>query len=336
MFRIARLVVGDDMKRDQVAMRICIFGRDDDAISRHTEQVALARGHDVLRVAFSSMQSGAAVAFDGSSWLFQGEDLAACDGYVLRQYPAAHALLAPPDEQLNGAEWYRRAMQQVERSTFAQSAIMQAELSGKPMVNPLLAMSPYEHKPLQLATFHRAHLPIPRTVITNFPDAVRIFMADVAQLGSAVISKPVAGGAETILVDDDVCARLDSIKPAPVIFQERALGPDVRVTVVHQRVVSAVVVHSEDGVDYRRGDAYRSGDARYTPHALPHDVEEMSVRAAGLCHHVLSGIDWKLTKDGYVLLEANSAPVYLDIEHKTGAPITQAVVEYLESAARAH
>lgn len=315
-------------------MRICIFGREDDPISNHTEQAARARGHDVLRVAFGAIQAGAPVAFDGSSWLVRGEEIEACDGFVVRQYPASHGLLAPPEETLDGAEWYRRAMLQVERSTFAQSAIMHVELLGKPMVNPLLAMGPFEHKPLQLATFQRAKLPIPRTLITNFPDAVRIFDADVAQHGAALITKPAAGGAETLVVDDDVRVRLESIRSSPVIFQERAVGPDVRVTVVDQRMVSAVIVDSEDGIDYRRGAAYRSGDATYTPHALPRDVEEMSLTAAALCHHVLSGIDWKLTKDGDVLLEANSAPVYLDIECKTGAPITQGVIEYLEDAQR--
>jgi glutathione synthase/RimK-type ligase-like ATP-grasp enzyme len=131
-------------------------------------------------------------------------------------------------------------------------------------------------------------------------------------------------------VDDALYARLDAIASAPAIFQQRIVGADVRVTVVGDRVVSAVEVESEDGVDYRRGAAYRAGASVYRSHALPADVASMSLRAAALCGHVLSGIDWKAGKDGYVILEANSAPVYLDIEHKTGAPITEAVVAWLE------
>jgi glutathione synthase/RimK-type ligase-like ATP-grasp enzyme len=44
-----------------------------------------------------------------------------------------------------------------------------------------------------------------------------------------------------------------------------------------------------------------------------------------------SGIDLKLTADGYLVQEANSGPVYLDIELKTGAPLTETIVELLPS-----
>lgn len=314
-------------------MKIGIFGREDDPISDHTEAVAKQRGHEVLRVAFGKMHSGAATAFDGCSWLWLGEEIEACDGFVVRQYPAPHALLGPPEESATAGEWFRRGMSQVERSSYAQSAIMDLELMGKPIVNPLLASAPFDHKPLQLSTFFRAGLPIPRTFITNFPDAVRIFDDDVRAQGRSLITKPTAGGAETLVVDDGVRARLDSITQAPVIFQERIEGPDVRVTVVGGQVISSVVVMSEDGVDYRRGEAYRRGDALYVDHPLPDDVKDLCVKAADLCHHVLSGVDLKRGSDGsYTLLEANSAPVYLDIERKTGAPITAHIVAWLEKA----
>ena len=35
----------------------------------------------------------------------------------------------------------------------------------------------------------------------------------------------------------------------------------------------------------------------------------------------------------YAILEANSAPVYLDIEKKTGVPITEHIIRWLERAA---
>ena len=311
-------------------MRLGIFGRASDPLSAHTAARARARGHEVLEVSFSELREGAPGAVtldgDGASWLWKGDELD-CDAYVLRRYPAPTAQLGPPEESATAAEWYRKGVKQQERSTFAQSAIMDLELRGKPIVNPLLATQPYEHKPLQLAVFHRAGLPIPRTVITNWPDAARILEDSAGPL----IAKPAAGGAETLVVDDDVRAKLPGIVEAPVIFQERVVGHDVRVTVVGERVVSAVVIES-DHVDYRAGDAYRRGDAHYAAHALPAAAEAMCLRAAALCKHVLSGIDLKLRADGsYALLEANSAPVYLDIEQKTGAPITDAILDWLAS-----
>ena len=117
-------------------MRFGIFGREDDPLSAHTEAIAHARGHEVLRIAFGTMPNGAAAALDGGAWLWSGEELAHCDGFIVRQYPAAHALLAPPDDSATAATWFRLGQLQLERSSFAQSAIMDLELSGKPMVNP--------------------------------------------------------------------------------------------------------------------------------------------------------------------------------------------------------
>ena len=305
-------------------MRFCVVGRNSDPLSTHTEAVARARGHEVLQV---SLREPA--AFDGTSWLVRGEDLGAYDGFVVRQVPAAHALLGPPDEARTGADWFRLGMAQQERVTFAVSALMDLELQGKRIVNPPLASAPYDHKPLQLAVFQRAGLPIPRTLVTSWPEAVRIFEADVGEL----VAKPAAGGAEAALLDDGTRAKLPAIEDAPAIFQERVRGADVRVTLVGGRVISSVIIES-DTLDYRSGDAYRAGDARYLDHPLPRAAEDLCVRAAALCHHVLSGVDLKLRADGgYTLLEANSAPVYLDIEQKTGAPITPAIVEWLERTA---
>lgn len=307
-------------------MRLGIFGRATDPLSVHTAAVGRARGFDVIEIAFSELAHGTPAAFDGSSWLWAGEALESCDAFVVRRYPAPLAQLGPPDETLSQAEWWKRAMHQNERSSFAQSAIIDLELRGKPMVNPLSTTTPFEHKPLQLAAFERAGLPIPQTLITNWPDAVRIFETETPRL----IVKPIAGGAETLAVED-VRAKLDAIAAAPVIVQERIDGPDVRVTVVGGRVVSSVVIAS-DTLDYRGGGAYQRGEAEYEAHALSADGERVAIAAASTCGHVLSGVDLKLRGDGgYVLLEANSAPVYLDIEQKTGAAITDAVLDWLAS-----
>lgn len=315
-------------------MRLCIFGRKDDPLSIHTEARARARGHDVVRVSLSAMLEGTPGAFDGQEWLFDGNEVDACDAFVLRQYPAAHALLAPSETMHTAADWYRRGMQQQERSSFAQSLLLDLERRGKPIVNPLGATWPFDHKPLQIGTLQRMGVPLPRTLITNFPAAVRLFVED----AGACICKPLAGGAETRAVDAELLARLDELRSAPAIFQQRIDGPDVRVTVVGDRVISSVVIES-DKLDYRSSAAYQTGGARYATHALPAAVEQMCLRVASALGQTLSGIDLKraggdVGLEGYVLLEANSAPVYLDIEQKTGAPITDAVLAWLQAAAQ--
>lgn len=314
-------------------MRLGIFGRLDDPLSTHTEQLARARGHEVVRLPLSAMLDGTPGAFDGTDWLFAGHDVGACDAFVLRQYPAAHALLAPSETTHTAADWFRRGMQQQERSAFAQSLLLDQELLGKPIINRLGATQQLDHKPLQLAVLGRLGAPLPRTLVTNFPKAARLFVADVGD----AICKPLAGGAETRAVDDELLSRLDLITSAPAIFQERVGGPDVRVTVVGERVISSVAIDSST-LDYRSGDAYQSGAARYLPHQLPPEVEALCLRVAAALGQTLSGVDLKHAGGdrglcGYVLLEANSAPVYLDIESKTGALITDAVLDWLEAAA---
>jgi glutathione synthase/RimK-type ligase-like ATP-grasp enzyme len=312
-------------------MKLGIFGRDTDPTSTRLEAVARARGHEVLRIAFAALSSGAAAAFDGDAWRFRGEEIGRCDAFVVRQIPAEHALLGPPQERTTAAEWYVRGVHQRERLTFAESAIFDLELRGKPMVNPLVASRPFEHKPLQLATWRRAGLPVPRTCVTTVPDDVRAFDDDVRRRGGRSICKPISGGAAARLVDEDVLAALDALAEAPAIFQERVPGDDVRATIVGDRVVSSVIIES-DALDYRADPAYRRGEARWLVHALPADVEALVLRAASLCGHVLSGVDLKRRgPDDYVLLEANSAPVYLDVEDATGAPITASILDWLEA-----
>lgn len=307
-------------------MAIGIFAREDDPIAERIESIARARGVEALRIAFGRIAGGLPVAFDKERWLVEDMDLLTLEGFLLRHYPSETAMLsADPARTLTATEWWQRGLGQKERSHFAQSCIMALELAQKRVVNPLQKSAPYDQKPFQLAAFYKAGFPLPRTLITNDPEKARAFAREVGP----AIAKPSAGGAETRVVDEALLLRFDAIRSQPAIFQERIFGPDIRVTVVAGRVLSAVEIPTSE-VDYRTDETYQSGMQEYLPHALPADVEELCLAAARLCHHVLSGIDLKRRADGsYVLLEANSAPVYLDIERKTGAPISEALVDYL-------
>jgi glutathione synthase/RimK-type ligase-like ATP-grasp enzyme len=192
-------------------------------------------------------------------------------------------------------------------------------------MNPPLASGPFEHKPAQLAALVRAGIPVPKTCVTSSPEEVRAFAGSVRES----IVKPLTGGAETRALDEALLSRIDRGLPGPVIVQERVLGSDVRVTIVGDRVVSSVEIPTSE-IDYRSSEHYQRGDQRYVPYVLPAEIEELCLRAARTCNQVLSGIDLKRTPSGdHVLLEANSAPMYLDIEEKTGHRVTEAVIEWL-------
>lgn len=317
-------------------MKLGIAARDDDAQADQLADVARTRGHDVERLCFQSLLGGTPARFDGAAWSLGAVALCACDAVVVRQLPAPTAQLAPSDEVASAAVWYRSGKKQEERATFAYSALADLELGGVPMVNPVVASWPYDHKPLQLAALLRAGLPVPPTLITNDAGAACAFDDAWRAAGRETIVKPAAGGAAALLVDDIVRAQLHAHTSAPAIFQRRARGRDVRVTVVGTAVVSSVVMEGERGdiVDFRADPSWQRGAGVVTSYPLPPRIAALSVRAAGVCHQVLSGLDWKHDQehDTWELLEANSAPVTLGIEAQTGAPISAAVVRWLEDA----
>ncbi len=144
-----------------------------------------------------------------------------------------------------------------------------------------------------------------------------------------VIFKPVMGGALTRPLDDEALEELEAISRSPVIFQEH-------VTLVGDEVVSSVaIVTPEQHLDYRSDPAYISGETHYREVTLPPRVEELSRKAMRLCGLTFAGIDIKRHDDQYVFLELNSSPVYYEIEHQLGHPITTALARYIIEGARA-
>jgi len=303
--------------------RILVLAPPGDPIAAHVTQVARARD---VEVASFDFHGGVPIAWDGEAWIAGGQDLASFQGIFVRRMPARGALLDPDPRASQAAiEWWRQGIAQSERAEVAEACLLDLAARGIRVVNP---PSLLDQKSAQLTAFARAGLPIPRTMITNFAPAARAFAADVG----IPVAKPVLGGAEARLLEDLSDTALAGLAAAPVILQSRALGPDVRVTVVAGRVVSAVEIPSST-LDYRSGAEYRAGTLAYVPHALSGAGHEIAVRAAALCGHVLSGVDLKAGASGtYTLIEANTSPVYLDIELKTGAGISAAIVDHLAGA----
>lgn len=312
-------------------MRIGIFGPRADPLVAHLGDHLQSRGVEVWNLDLGQVSQGIPVAWDGDDWLVEGNALSECAAFFVRKVPGETALLDDPSAERSAAAWFRGSMLARERAHFAQSCLLDLERAGRRVVNPPSRCAQSEPKPSQLSLLARAGIPVPRTLVTNFPPAVLAFRKDVGD----VIFKPTAGGAEAEVLADDALSRIEEIAPSPVIFQQRLFGPDIRVTVVAGRVVSAVEIPT-DGVDYRSSGKYQAGKQEYLPLTLSPEVVSLCVRTAEVCGHVLSGVDLKRLPDGrHVVLEANSSPTYLDIELKTGHPITRAVADVLMGLERA-
>lgn len=271
-----------------------------------------------------------------SSWQgdvsLNGLNVMDCQAVYVRSVPSPHPPVIQSDDALVlHHSWYTKYMQARERSGFFLALLLSLEHAGIRVVNPPQAGAALQHKPFQLDVLRRLGADLPRTLISNDPARIRAFHADEQAQGEEVIFKPLVGGAITRLLDGEALGKLDRVRAAPVIFQQRIRGDDIRVMLVGERIVSAVAIRTPDPhLDFRADPAYSGGQASYERVVLPAAVEEICRGAARACGLAFAGIDIKHTaSDGWFFLELNSSPIYMDVERKLGDPISGALAEYL-------
>jgi glutathione synthase/RimK-type ligase-like ATP-grasp enzyme len=204
-----------------------------------------------------------------------------------------------------------------------------AELRGK-WLNEPDAMAAAEDKVSQLRLASSLGLRIPRTLVSNDPDAIRSFVqstpAIVKPLRSGILS---AGSVFTNRFSDLETEQDEAVRQAPLIVQEEVRkAADIRVTVVGSRTFAALIESQDDPasvVDWRMGDVVAMG---HRAHDLPNDVAKGCmdlVRRLGLR---FGAIDLVLEPSGdYRFLEVNPNGQWGWIQTRTGQPIAGAIVD---------
>lgn len=255
-----------------------------------------------------------------------------CEAVYVRSIPSPH----PPVVRVDGdailhRSWYARFMQARERSGFYLALLLSLEHAGIHVVNPPQAGAALQHKPFQLDVLRRLGADLPRTLISNDPDRIREFQAKEQARGEEVIFKPLLGGAITRLLDGEALSRLERVRMAPVIFQQRIHGDDIRVILVGDKIVSAVAIRTPVAhLDFRADPMYSDGKACYERVLLPSRVEELCKAASRTCGLPFAGIDIKHSPaDEWIFLELNSSPIYMDVEQKLGDPISSTLADFL-------
>jgi glutathione synthase/RimK-type ligase-like ATP-grasp enzyme len=226
----------------------------------------------------------------------------------LYQSPAAYGVDA--DEAMK-EDWRRTTLAFRERSTLLSAVLLRWEQLGAAVYNPTTAGTNIT-KPYQLALLQAAGLPVPATLWSNDPAAVRRFCSE-----REAIYKPVAGGAATRKVEakDLTEERLARLQAAPVCFQELLPGEDVRVYVIDGRVVCALRIVT-DAIDFR------GHEQRVEPIAIDDEVARACVRAAEVIGLRYTGMDLKADREGrYKILELNPSAMFLGFEHYAGVDI---------------
>ncbi len=185
-------------------------------------------------------------------------------------------------------------------------------------------------KPAQLNAAEAVGLRIPRTLITNDPEAAESFIAD---LDGEVIHKALLATRTDRFVDTRRWAPehrdgLATLPLAPAIFQEQIHGPaDVRVTVVGTSIFAARL--NADPIA-QVVDSRLDLDGPYEEHVLPDEVASQLLALMRQFELTYSTVDLKIDHAGeHVFLELNPQGQFLYIEILTGLPISRAMAKLL-------
>jgi glutathione synthase/RimK-type ligase-like ATP-grasp enzyme len=192
-------------------------------------------------------------------------------------------------------------------------------------VNGRRAFELHQVKPAALAIVAQLGVPVPQTLLTNDPAAVREFVVRVP----GAIFKPVQGGAHTRRVEPRHLTdeNLAHLAYAPVTLQEEIPGTNLRVFVAGERVLCIEV--RSGAIDFRDDER-----PELIACEMPHELETWSRRIAERLELVWTGIDWRRTPAGdHYFLEANPSPMFLGFEKATGLPLTESLVRLLDVTA---
>lgn len=202
-------------------------------------------------------------------------------------------------------------------------------------MNPWGLDEAVQRKVWQLAVAREVGLAVPRTCVTNDPDEARAFVD--SERPNPVIRKAFRNIEQaprtTAIVDDEAMRAIDSVRYAPVIFQEYVpVAVDLRVTVVDGEVLAAAIrSEATHAVDYRPG----LDTAHVTAWDLPDDVTTALLALMDRFGLRYGAIDLRVTPEGrHVFLEVNPAGEFLFVSQRLDLPIPQVIAAALERHAR--
>jgi glutathione synthase/RimK-type ligase-like ATP-grasp enzyme len=197
-----------------------------------------------------------------------------------------------------------------------------------------------EHKPLQLALARSLGLEVPRTLMTNDPEAVRAFAASCP---GGVVTKMMssfavydAQGVEQVVFTTPLSAEeledLDGLELCPMTFQERlSKALELRVTVVGDQVMAAAI--DSQALPGAREDWRREGVAlidAWRPYTLPEPVRAQVLKLMEALRLNYGAFDFIVTPEGrHVFLEVNPSGEFMWLMRYPGLPIAEALADVL-------
>jgi glutathione synthase/RimK-type ligase-like ATP-grasp enzyme len=195
-----------------------------------------------------------------------------------------------------------------------------------PILNPPANSLSNSSKAYQVALLARAGFDVPRSLVTNIPEAARSFWEE---CNREVVFKGVSNVTTLAqLLTPKTLPRLDHLSCSPTYFQEYIAGDDYRVHVIGDEAFVTRIV--AENVDYRRTSIIESGEIQVEAGNLPPDIVDRCIAFTHSLGLAASGMDFKQQASGrLVALELNPYPQFTFYDRRSGQPITRAVVDYL-------
>ncbi len=201
-----------------------------------------------------------------------------------------------------------------------------------------------ENKPLQLRLARELGMEVPRTLMTNDPEAVRAFAASCP---SGVVAKMMASfavydarGQEQVVfttpLSPEALEDLEGLDLCPMTFQERLTkAVELRVTVVGERVMAAAI--DSQALPGAREDWRREGLAlidAWKPYTLPRTVHAQVLGLMDALGLNYGAFDFIVTPEGrHVFLEVNPSGEFMWLLRNPGLPIDEALASVLTGRA---
>ena len=206
-------------------------------------------------------------------------------------------------------------------------------LDKKYWVSPLYAIREAENKVYQLMLANQIGFATPETILTSNPVHLSAFLNN-----RDCIIKPVHNGRvvdgkspEVVYTSDFKHPfDLEQVKYSPNFVQQKIHKVyDVRVTMVGSKPF-AVRIESQ-GEDLTKTD-WRRGQAilQHEPIDIPESIEKKCKLLMGILHLRYAAIDFAIDENGeYIFFEINPNGQWAWIEHLTGLPISNEIVNLL-------
>ncbi|MBF0382559.1 MAG: ATP-grasp domain-containing protein [Magnetococcales bacterium] len=233
--------------------KIALFGNRNSVQVAAVRDAVLAEGGEPILCDIQLGGSGqTTVSMGEGQAMWNGINFADIEAIFIRcTAPNTLPTLPPMLNAVSHTQWRLQFM----KEQFYQSSIFSffnyLAQQGKLVINPLTGgYIDHDSKAQFYEKLRAKGFQVPRTLTTNEPDRARLFL----EQHSDVVVKPAIGVGSTRVVTKSDRERLKELSISPVLMQEQIQGQTLRVHIVGNRVVLALRILGNDGVDSRTGE----------------------------------------------------------------------------------